>query len=43
MNLRETRVAHESRHWRVGFVGDDGESVTVHLADSVDQEVAVER
>ena len=43
MHLTETRVAHESTHWRVDFVGDNGESVTVHLADSVDKEVAVER
>jgi Uri superfamily endonuclease len=44
MHLTDTRVAHEDNGWRIDFVGDNGEAVTVHVADGayVDEEVAVE-
>ncbi|MBB3644382.1 hypothetical protein FHX14_000541 [Rhizobium sp. BK619] len=45
MHLTDTRVAHQDNGWRIDFVGDDGEAVTVHVADGayVDEGVAVER
>lgn len=36
MNLVHTRVVHEGAgNWTVNFVGDDGESVSVKVADDV--------
>nr|WP_246763200.1 YjbH domain-containing protein [Rhizobium sp. 007] len=45
MHLTNTKIAHENGGWRVDFVGDDGDSVTVHVADAgnSDEEAAVER
>jgi hypothetical protein len=34
MHLLETKVAHEKTGWRVDFVGDDGEAVSIKVADS---------
>jgi hypothetical protein len=33
MHLLETRVAHEGNTWRVDFLGDDGEEVSIKIAD----------
>lgn len=33
MHLLETKVAHEANTWRVDFVGDDGEEVSIKIAD----------
>lgn len=45
MHLTNTKVAHEDNGWRIDFVGDDGDVVTVHVADAAhsDEETAVER
>ncbi|GGE07890.1 MULTISPECIES: hypothetical protein [Rhizobium] len=45
MHLTNTKVAHENGGWRVDFLGDDGDAVTVHVADAayIDEEAAVER
>jgi hypothetical protein len=45
MHLTNTKVAHENAGWRIDFVGDDGDAVTVHVADGayLDEETAVER
>ncbi|MBX4950701.1 hypothetical protein HJA95_14160 [Rhizobium binae] len=34
MHLLETKVAHEPTGWRVDFLGDDGEEVSIKVADS---------
>ncbi|ULJ72580.1 YjbH domain-containing protein [Rhizobium gallicum] len=41
MHLTNTKVAHENGGW----LGDDGDAVTVHVADAayIDEEAAVER
>ena len=33
MHLLETKVAHEKTGWRVDFLGDDGELVSIKVAD----------
>ncbi|WP_025661777.1 hypothetical protein [Rhizobium sp. IBUN] len=33
MHLLETKVAHETTGWRVDFVGDAGEVVSIKVAD----------
>jgi hypothetical protein len=33
MHLLETKVAHEATGWRVDFVGDAGEEVSIKVAD----------
>jgi hypothetical protein len=33
MHLLETKVAHEKTCWRVDFVGDDGEEVSIKVTD----------
>lgn len=33
MHLLETKVAHEPTGWRVDFLGDDGEEVSIKVAD----------
>ncbi|MCS4092681.1 hypothetical protein [Rhizobium sp. BK176] len=45
MHLTETKVAQEEQGWRVDFVGDDGDAVTVRVADGayVDKATAVQR
>jgi len=45
MHLTNTKVAHENAGWRIDFVDDDGDAVTVHVADGayLDEETAVER
>ncbi|QKK26894.1 hypothetical protein [Rhizobium hidalgonense] len=45
MHLTDTKVAHQQTGWRIDFVGDDGDAVTVHVADGayLDEEAAVER
>lgn len=45
MHLTDTKVAHERAGWRIDFVGDDGDAVTVHVADGayLNEETAVER
>jgi len=46
MNLTETRIAHENNGWRIDFLSDDGDAVTVHVAAdgaNVDEDTAVER
>jgi len=44
MHLIDTKVAHENTGWRIDFVGDDGDAVTVHVANAayLDEETAVE-
>lgn len=34
MHLVETKVAHETTGWRVDFLGDDGEAVSIKVADN---------
>ncbi|MGO7969895.1 hypothetical protein ACC705_02690 [Rhizobium ruizarguesonis] len=45
MHLTNTKIAHETGGWRVDFLGDDGDAVTVHVADAddIDVQAAVER
>jgi len=45
MHLTDTKVAHDNTGWRIDFVGDHGDAVTVHVADGayLDEEAAVER
>jgi hypothetical protein len=45
MHLTNTKIAHENGGWRVDFLGDGGDAVTVHVADAddIDEEAAVER
>lgn len=33
MHLLETRVAHETTGWRIEFIGDAGEAVSIKVAD----------
>lgn len=33
MHLLETKVAHVANGWRIDFVGDDGEAVSIRVAD----------
>ena len=33
MHLLETKVAHEQTGWRVDFLGDEGEAVSIKVAD----------
>jgi hypothetical protein len=33
MHLLETKVAHETTGWRIDFFGDDGEAVSIKVAD----------
>jgi hypothetical protein len=33
MHLVETKIVHETTGWRVDFVGDDGEAVSIKVAD----------
>ncbi|UXS05396.1 hypothetical protein [Agrobacterium tumefaciens] len=34
MHLTDTRVQQETDGWKVEFVGDDGDSVSVHVAEA---------
>ncbi len=34
MHLWETKVAHETTGWRVDFLGDDGEAVSIKVANN---------
>jgi len=45
MPLTNTTVFHDNTGWRIDFVGDDGDAVTVHVADGAyrDEETAVDR
>lgn len=45
MHLTDTKVGHDNTGWRIDFVGDDGDAVTVHVAAGghLDEETAVER
>ncbi|MBB3447074.1 MULTISPECIES: hypothetical protein [unclassified Rhizobium] len=45
MHLTNTKVIHESNGWRVDFIGDDGDAVTVYVADAayIDEHTAVDR
>ena len=45
MHLLETKVAHERTGWRIDFVGDDGEVVSIKVADghAASEDEAIER
>jgi len=45
MHLLETKVAHETTGWRIDFFGDDGEAVSIKVADghAASEEDAIER
>ncbi|NKM20570.1 hypothetical protein GFM01_22665 [Rhizobium laguerreae] len=45
MHLLETKIVHEKTGWRVDFVGDDGEAVSIKVADghAASEDEAVER
>jgi len=35
MHLLHTHVAHEATSWRVDFLGDNGQEVSIRIADSI--------
>ncbi|KWV57092.1 hypothetical protein AS026_31870 [Rhizobium altiplani] len=45
MHLLEIKVAHETTGWRIDFFGDDGETVSIKVADchAASEEKALER
>ncbi|MBY3206878.1 hypothetical protein [Rhizobium laguerreae] len=45
MHLLETKVAHERTVWRIDFVGDDGEVVSIKVTDghAASEDEAIER
>ncbi|MDP9813690.1 hypothetical protein J2W42_006565 [Rhizobium tibeticum] len=45
MRLIDTRIEHEPRGWRIDFLGDDGDAVSVRVAGGADmnEAEAVER
>ncbi|MGO8298881.1 hypothetical protein ACC817_22595 [Rhizobium ruizarguesonis] len=45
MHLLETKIVHETTGWRVDFVGDDGEAVSIKVADGLaaSEDEAIER
>ncbi|NEJ98630.1 hypothetical protein [Rhizobium ruizarguesonis] len=45
MHLLETKIVHEKTGWRVDFVGDDGEAVSIKVADghAASEDEAIER
>ncbi|MGO7446483.1 hypothetical protein ACC668_17550 [Rhizobium ruizarguesonis] len=45
MHLLETKVAHETTGWRIDFVGDEGETVSIKVADghAASEDEAIER
>jgi hypothetical protein len=45
MHLSDTRIQHEEGGWRIDFIGDDGDAVSVHVAGGLDlnEAEAIER
>jgi hypothetical protein len=45
MNLTNTDIVHGPEGWKVDFIGDDGDVVSVQVADdhAVDEDEALER
>lgn len=45
MHLLETKIVHDTTGWRVDFVGDDGEAVSIKVADghAASEDEAIER
>lgn len=45
MHLIDTRIEHQPSGWRIDFIGDDGDAVTVRVAGGADmnEAQAVER
>ncbi|MBY5532824.1 hypothetical protein HFO42_07575 [Rhizobium leguminosarum] len=45
MHLLETKVAHETTGWRIDFVDDDGEAVSIKVSDghAASEDEAIER
>ena len=45
MHLTETHIEHSDDHWKIEFIGDDGDVVTVQVAgdDDLDEVDVVDR
>jgi hypothetical protein len=45
MHLTETHIEHSDDHWKIEFIGDDGDIVTVQVAgdDDLDEVNVVDR
>ncbi|MEX2740813.1 hypothetical protein AB3480_05110 [Rhizobium mongolense] len=45
MHLADTRIEHEAGGWKIDFIGDDGDAVSVKVADehAVSADEALER